>query len=96
MTGGDADPQRPHGEEYQAEAGEAEEDSDEEGADPGTPTSQVERDATWALYRLLGIPKDATAEKIKKAYKLMALRWHPDKRAGDHEATRIFQQIVEA
>jgi DnaJ-class molecular chaperone len=33
---------------------------------------------------------------IKKAYKSMALRWHPDKRAGDPEATRIFQQVVEA
>ena len=48
-------------------------------------------------YEVLGIPKDADADVIKKAYRSLALRWHPDKNRDNlEEATRSFQLITEA
>ncbi|KAH9167877.1 hypothetical protein EDB89DRAFT_1995356 [Lactarius sanguifluus] len=47
-------------------------------------------------YKLLGISKDATEDDIKKAYKKMALKWHPDRNAGSEEASQKFKQISEA
>jgi curved DNA-binding protein CbpA len=46
------------------------------------------------LYRLLGVPRDATEAQIRKAYHSAALRCHPDKqRSGD---SSLFLAIVEA
>ncbi|EPQ52724.1 DnaJ-domain-containing protein [Gloeophyllum trabeum ATCC 11539] len=47
-------------------------------------------------YKLLGVSKDASEEDIKRAYKKMALKWHPDRNAGSEEASKKFQQISEA
>jgi len=47
-------------------------------------------------YKLLGVSKDASEEDIKKAYKKMALKWHPDRNAGSEEASQKFKQISEA
>jgi len=47
-------------------------------------------------YKLLGIEKDATDTDIKKAYRKLAVRWHPDKNPGDEEAEAKFKDIQEA
>ncbi|GJJ08381.1 hypothetical protein Clacol_002595 [Clathrus columnatus] len=47
-------------------------------------------------YAVLGISKDADEETIKKAYKKMALKWHPDRNAGKEEASQKFKEISEA
>lgn len=45
------------------------------------------------LYEILGLTKTATSEDIKKAYKTLALRYHPDKPTGDEAK---FKEISEA
>ncbi|EMD33970.1 hypothetical protein CERSUDRAFT_117491 [Gelatoporia subvermispora B] len=47
-------------------------------------------------YKLLGVDKNASEEDIKKAYKKMALKWHPDRNGGSEDASKKFKQISEA
>jgi len=47
-------------------------------------------------YKLLGVPKNADDEAIKKAYKKLALKWHPDRNAGSEEANQKFKELGEA
>jgi curved DNA-binding protein len=47
-------------------------------------------------YQLLGVPKDATPEDIKKAYRKLALSYHPDRNPGNKAAEEKFKQISEA
>lgn len=49
-------------------------------------------------YEVLGVPRDATPERIKAAYRKLALQWHPDrhKEDGRKEAEKRFKQIAEA
>ena len=47
-------------------------------------------------YKILGIEKTATKEEIKKAYRKLAMKYHPDKNPGDKEAERKFKEINEA
>jgi DnaJ-class molecular chaperone len=48
-------------------------------------------------YAILGVPRDANAEQLKKAYRKMAMRWHPDKNPDNQaEAQAKFQEISEA
>src|SRR5690606_29254818 len=47
-------------------------------------------------YKVLGLDKSATAADIKKAYRKLARKLHPDLNPNDKEAQRKFQQINEA
>jgi len=47
-------------------------------------------------YSVLGVSKNATDEEIKKAYRRLAKKYHPDKNKGDKEAERRFKEIGEA
>ncbi len=47
-------------------------------------------------YEILGIAKDASHEDIKGTYRRLALKYHPDKNPGDHDAEEQFKLISEA
>jgi len=47
-------------------------------------------------YKILELDKNATDEAIKKAYRKLARKYHPDLNPGDKEATKKFQRINEA
>jgi curved DNA-binding protein CbpA len=47
-------------------------------------------------YEVLGLTKGASAADIKKAYRKLALRWHPDKNRGNPDAEDIFKAISAA
>ncbi|NDY42058.1 J domain-containing protein [Dissulfurirhabdus thermomarina] len=48
------------------------------------------------LYDVLGVSKDASADDIKKAFRRLARKYHPDVNPGDPEAERRFKEINEA
>lgn len=47
-------------------------------------------------YKTLGVDKSATADDIKKAYRKLARKWHPDLNPNDDAAHKKFQEINEA
>ena len=47
-------------------------------------------------YDILGIPKSATQEEIKKAYRREAMKWHPDRCNNSAEAQERFHRAAEA
>ncbi len=48
------------------------------------------------FYEVLGVSRDAGDEEIKKAYRKLAVKFHPDKNAGDKSAEEKFKEIGEA
>ena len=47
-------------------------------------------------YELLGVPRDADVEQIKKAYRKLALQYHPDRNEGSKDAEERFKEITRA
>jgi molecular chaperone DnaJ len=47
-------------------------------------------------YEVLGISRSASPEEIKKAYRKLAIQYHPDKNPGDKQAEEKFKEVAEA
>ena len=47
-------------------------------------------------YEVLGVDKTASEEDIKKAYRKIAIKYHPDRNPGDKEAEEKFKEAAEA
>lgn len=48
------------------------------------------------FYEILSVSKTATQDEIKKAYKKLAIKYHPDRNQGDAEAVEMFKECAEA
>ena len=47
-------------------------------------------------YKILGVGKNATDEEIKKSYRKLARKYHPDRNPGDKQAEERFKEISQA
>lgn len=56
-------------------------------------TSNIDNEA---YYKILGVPKEATIAEIKKQYRELSMKYHPDKNGGDEAASEKFKEINEA
>lgn len=57
-----------------------------------TDTMSSKRD----YYEILGVTKSSTSDEIKKAYRKVAMKFHPDRNPGDHTAEEKFKEAAEA
>lgn len=64
------------------------------GAEPSG--EEVDLFAETDLYRILGVPRHARPDDIKRAYRKQSLRYHPDKNLDDADAKMKFQKVAEA
>lgn len=53
-------------------------------------------DTPQNYYEILGVEKTTSPEEIKKAYRVLSLKWHPDRNNGSAESTAFFQKITQA
>ncbi len=49
-----------------------------------------------SYYEILGVEKNATEEELKKSYRALAMKYHPDRNPGDAEAEEKFKEAAEA
>jgi len=47
-------------------------------------------------YKLLGVSRDATTKEIKKAFRTLSLKYHPDRNPGDQKAHDLYLKINKA
>ncbi|HEX9659360.1 MAG TPA: DnaJ domain-containing protein, partial [Rhodothermales bacterium] len=47
-------------------------------------------------YDILGVSRSASGEEVKKAYRKLAMQYHPDRNPGDSEAETRFKEAAEA
>ena len=47
-------------------------------------------------YEVLGVQKNASEDEIKRAYRKLAIKYHPDKNPGDKQAEEMFKKVAEA
>ena len=52
--------------------------------------------STRDYYEILGVPKNAPQEEIKRAYRRLAMKYHPDRNPGNAEAEGKFKEAAEA
>ncbi|XP_078506212.1 dnaJ homolog subfamily C member 5G isoform X2 [Lissotriton helveticus] len=64
-------------------------------AEPPKPTRKMSRTGE-SLYKVLGLEKGASADDIKKSYRKLALKYHPDKNPDNPEAADMFKEINNA
>ena len=71
---------------HEDEPHEADEDEDE--------GEQAETATTVDYYKVLGLPRDCHPDDIKRAYRRMALKYHPDKNPDDEDAAAKFEEVL--
>ena len=59
----------------------------------GIPSDTEKLNKPWSFYEFLGVSRRASVEKIKKAYKRLAIKLHPDKE-GDEAAFKILDRVT--
>ena len=47
-------------------------------------------------YKILEVPENADISEIKKKYRKMVMKYHPDRNAGDEKTVKKFREITEA
>jgi molecular chaperone DnaJ len=57
---------------------------------------QHESDGRRDFYEVLGVTHDATSDEIRRAYRSLALQFHPDRNSGSSEAEERFKELAEA